>query len=189
MLPAALVANELPDVFVRREEPDLEHEPNKQCPKHKSSYGHVFEHSVPILLILMTGGQIFFIVAGWTIGFVSAVASSWFLERRRAFRSILSACHAVEFRLTDDAAFPQFHRWSLSILEAPFFHGVGFLWPDAQKQAYNAWTSYQGFDPTLYPEAEFLGIMSVELGLSPMTRVDAMRIEIQKLRTVFERFP
>jgi hypothetical protein len=138
----------------------------------------------------MTGWQAFFIITGWVVGFLSSIGAQYYLERRRAYRAVRCACHSVEARLTDDTTFPDFHQWSIGVLEVPFFTGIGFLDSEDQKQASEAWGSYQSFDPSLYPDPEFHVVVTKGLpGFPNATKSDAMRIEIAKIRAIFTKFP
>jgi len=91
--------------------------------------------------------------------------------------------------MTDDANFPEFHRWSIEVLEAAFFAGVGFLNAEDQKRACDAWGSYHSFDVTRYPDEDFLGSLKVFTGGASATKPAAMRIEIEKIRSIFSKFP
>jgi len=128
-------------------------------------------------------------VIGWLFGFATAVLSNWYLERRRAFRGVRCACHSVDFRLTEDTATKDFHKWSVGVLEAPFFTGVGFLNQEDRKQASEVWGNYVGFDLMRYPEDDLIGVVSIHFGESSTTRGNAMRIELMKIICLFERFP
>jgi hypothetical protein len=128
-------------------------------------------------------------VVGWIFGFLTAVLSNWYLERRRAFRSIRCACDSVDFRLTEPSATEDFHKWSIDVLEAPFFTGVGFLNYEDRKSASVIWSNYIGFDLTKYPEDDFMGVMNIHLGLASTTRGKAIQIEIEKIRSLFDKLP
>lgn len=126
---------------------------------------------------------------GWAIGFATAVSANWLLERRRAFRGIRSACYSVEFRLTEDTATKEFHQWSVGVLEAPFFVGVGFLSDEDRKQASEMWCNYTQFNLNNYPEDSLTGNYQVMMGVASATRGCAMHIELRKIISLFERIP
>jgi hypothetical protein len=137
----------------------------------------------------MTAAQILFGVFGWVIGFVSAVLASLFLERRRALRAVIGACYSVELKITDHMDFKEFHRWSISVLESPFFSAIGFLNAEERIIASNAWSSLQSFDCAIYPDHDFIGMIQVQTGMASGTKPTAMRVEIEKIRSLFSKFP
>jgi hypothetical protein len=140
----------------------------------------------PVVAICISVGTA---AIGWVVGFVSSVGGTYFLERRRAFRAVIGACHSVEARLMETSEFPHFHAWSLSILDVPFFAGIGFLNCEDQKDARNAWDSYQRFKSETYLSGDFLDDFSAAKLHVDMTQQDAMRIEIAKIRAIFTKFP
>lgn len=89
----------------------------------------------------------------------------------------------------ETSEFPHFHTWSMGVLDVPFFSGIGFLNPEDQKEARDAWDSYQRFKSEVYLTGDFLDDFSPEKLRVDMTQQDAMRIEIVKIRSLFTRFP
>ena len=133
-------------------------------------------------------------VLGWTVGFISSVVSSYFMDRRRAVHALSSEIEAIRSEFSDHAKFSDIHTRSIESLKPYVFAAIPFLGKEKKKYARDAWISYRDLDvETFYGPGIMLALAefySKETGEMTLTKHQAVDMMLSKLQESLSRiFP
>jgi len=126
---------------------------------------------------------------GWGIGFVAGLISSTLLDRRRAYRSLLSEIESIRSEFHDSARFEELHRLSVESLKPLIFAAMPFLGHVQQKKAREAWAGYRDAQISHLPKEGFEARLADFHGEPLITQQKAMDSALDRIQSHFCIWP
>lgn len=125
----------------------------------------------------------------WVVGFFSTYFVTGLLERRRAYRALVSEIEAIRSEFHDFARFSDIHPRAIENLKPLIFSAIPFLNSKKRHDARALWASFRDTDISKLEEEGFVASVSAALGDPIMTQQKAMDTLLDSIQDLFRSWP
>ena len=126
---------------------------------------------------------------GWVVGFFSTYYVTGLLERRRAYRSLVSEIEAIRSEFHDYARFEEIHTRSVDSLKPLIFNAIPFLNRKNQEDARALWASFRDAKIDQLEKFGMASRLAELLGDPVMTQHKAMDLYLDRIQCHFQTWP